>query len=180
MDNSSNISQDPKPIPTNKFITGADINKYRDTLVEKYRSDHPSTLNKVKNYNKDTTADEILESIILEILEGGEEMLGTQLLLSEEGDLGNATATILKRSELLRSVADIVSKRKELNQRAADIDLNSPAFLLFQKLCFDKFVEVLEELQIDEEMIELIIKNWSSRMKNWGTELKRKLEEMAQ
>lgn len=55
-----------------------------------------------------------------------------------------STATIVKRSELLKAVADIIAKKKELNQRASDIDLNSPAFMLFQKMCFDKFMESLE------------------------------------
>lgn len=170
-----------KPLPRNKFITGADINAYRDALVSQYRGNgHASTLSKVKSNDPDTTSDEILGSIIEEILEGGEDILGTQLLLSEEGDLSGSTAAIIRRSELLKAVADIVAKRKELNQRAADIDLNSPAFMIFQKLCFDKFMKVLEDLQIDEEMIALIAKNFAKEMSNWGKELKQKLEEIAQ
>ena len=171
----------PKPLPKNRFITGADINAYRDALVAQYRGNgHASTLAKVKSEDPDTTSDEILGSIIEEILEGGEDILGTQLLLSEEGDLAGSTSAILRRSELLKAVADIVAKRKELNQRAADIDLNSPAFMIFQKLCFDKMVGTLEDLQIDDEMIALIIKRFSESMKNWGKELKQKLEEIAQ
>ena len=170
-----------KPLPRNKFITGADINAYRDALVSQYRGNgHASTLSKVKSDDPDITSDQILGSIIEEILEGGEDILGTQLLLSEEGDLAGSTSAIIRRSELLKAVADIVAKRKELNQRAADIDLNSPAFMIFQTLCFDKFMKVLEDLQIDEEMIALIAKNFAKEMSNWGKELKQKLEEIAQ
>jgi hypothetical protein len=107
-------------------------------------------------------------------------MLGTQLMFAEEGNLQMSTATIVKRSEILKAVADVVAKRKELNQRASDIDLNSPAFMLFQKLMFDKMVSTLEELNIDEEMISLIVQKWSIKLQNWGKELKQKLEEMAQ
>jgi hypothetical protein len=39
-------------------------------------------------------------------------MLGTQLMFAEEGNLQMSTATIVKRSELLKSVADIVAKKK--------------------------------------------------------------------
>jgi hypothetical protein len=49
----------------------------------------------------------------------------------------------MKRGNLLKAVADIVTKRKELNQKAADIDLNGPAFMLFQKMCFERMVDVL-------------------------------------
>ena len=174
-------TSNPKPLPANHFITGADVNAYRDSLVEQYRSHgHKSVLAKVREGGEAATSDEILGLIIEEILEGGEDMLGTQLLLTEEGNLSASTATILKRSELLKAVADIVAKRKELNQRAADIDLNSPAFMIFQKICFDNLVNVLEDLNIDEEMIALIVKAWAKSMQDWGKVLKQKLEELAQ
>ena len=73
-----------------------------------------------------------------------------------------------------------MAKRKELNQRASDVDLNSPAFMLFQKLCFDKMMETLTDLSLDEEMVSLIVSGWSKKMENWGKELKNKLDEMAQ
>lgn len=174
-------TSNPKPLPANHFITGADVNAYRDSLVEQYRSHgHKSVLAKVREGGEAATSDEILGLIIEEILEGGEDMLGTQLLLTEEGNLSASTATILKRSELLKAVADIVAKRKELNQRASDVDLNSPAFMLFQKLCFDHMMEALEDLKVDEEMVSLIVSGWSKKMENWGKELKQKLDEMAQ
>lgn len=175
------ISDNAKPIPRNKFITGADINAYRDSLVEEYRmKGHRSVLDKVKNADENTTSDELLGLIIEEILEGGENMLGTQLMLEEEGNLQGSIATVVKRSELLKSVADIVAKRKQLNQRASDIDLNSPAFMLFQKMCFDNFMSSLQELNMDEEMISLIAQKFAKKMQNWGKQLKQKLQEMAQ
>lgn len=171
----------PKPLPKNRFIAGADVNTYRDTLIEQYREKgHKSVLAKVKGGGNEVTSDEILGDIIEEMLDGTEDMLGTQLMLTEEGDLTNSTVVTVKRNESLRSVAEIVAKRKELNQRASDIDLNSPAFMLFQKLCFDKMMDTLKDLNIDEEMISLIISGFAKKMELWGKELKRKLDEMAQ
>ena len=174
-------SNNPKPLPKNRFIVGADIGEYRDVLVEQYREKgHKSVLQRVKEGGNDVTSDEILAGIIEEILEGTEDMLGTQLMLTEEGDFSNSTLVTVKRGELLRSVAEIVAKRKELNQRASDIDLNSPAFMIIQKLCFDKMTDTLTELNLDEEMISLIIANFGQKMSTWGKELKNKLDEMAQ
>ena len=166
-------------LPKNRYITGSDINSYRDDLIDKYRDSHRSVLKNIKQ-KSDITSDEILSIIIEEILQGGENMLGTQLLFEQQGNLQMSTATILKRSELLKSVADIVAKKKQLNQRAADIDLNSPAFMLFQKMVFDKFMETFEELNIDPEMVNLIVSGFQKRIKNWGKELKAKLEELTQ
>lgn len=174
-------SNSPKPLPKNRFIVGADVNAYRETLVEQYRErGHKSVLSRVKEGGSEVTSDEILGDIIEEILEGGEDLLGTQLMLAEEGNLTDATVVTVKRGELLRSVAEIVAKRKELNQRASDVDLNSPAFMLFQKLCFDHMMETLTDLSLDEEMVSLIVSGWSKKMENWGKELKNKLDEMAQ
>lgn len=174
-------SDNSNPIPKNRFITGANINAYKDSLVANYRSNgHKSVLDKIKNADSNITSDEILGLIIEQILQGGEDLLGTQLMFAQQGNLQMSTATVVKRSEILKSVADVVAKRKQLNQRASDIDLNSPAFLIFQKLMFDKMVSSLQELGIDEEMISLIVQKWSQKMQNWGKELKQKLEEMAE
>lgn len=177
----SEENNNPKPIPKNRFITGADINSYRESLIANYRDNkHKGVLAKIQENKNNITADEILADIVQEILYGGQEMLGTQLLFEEQGNLQMSTATIVKRSELLKAVADIIAKKKELNQRASDIDLNSPAFMLFQKMCFDKFMESLEQLEIDQEMISLIVEKFSKKMSNWGKELKQKLEQIAQ
>ena len=159
----------------------SDLNGYRESLVNKYRGEgHKSVLRHVREGGSEVTSDEIFGDIIEEILEGSEQMLGTQLLMTEEGDLEKATVVTVKRSELLRSVAEIVAKRKELNQRASDIDLNSPAFMLYQKICFEKITQTLEELEIGEEMTSMIITGFAKKMETWGKELKQKLDEMAQ
>lgn len=169
----------PKKIPTNKFITGANITEYRDNLVDNYRQTHKGVLQNIKE-NSEISANEILSLIAQEILEDSENLLGTQLLLSEEGNLRDATTITIKRSDLLKSVADIIARQKELNQKASDIDLNGPAFMIFQKMCFDKMIAALEDLEMDEEMTQLILSKWATKMENWGKEMKQKLEELAQ
>jgi hypothetical protein len=53
------------PIPKNRFITGANINAYKDSLVANYRSNgHKSVLDKIKNADSNITSDEILGLII--------------------------------------------------------------------------------------------------------------------
>lgn len=171
----------PKPMPKNRFITGANINAYKQSLIAQYRSNgHKSVLQKIKKSDENTTSDQILGLIIEQILQGGQDLLGTQLLLAQQGNLQMSTATVVKRSEILKAVADVVAKRKQLNQRASDIDLNSPAFMIFQKLMFDKMISSLEQLSIDEQMISLIVQKWSQKMQNWGKELKQKLQQMAE
>ena len=89
----------PRKLPKNKFITGSDIGAYRDYLVDQYRGNgHSSVLQEINKKGDDMTSDEILGLIVKEILQGGEELLGTQLILEEEGDLAGSTVTTVKRS----------------------------------------------------------------------------------
>lgn len=169
-----------KPIPTNKFIIGSDISEYKDQLVEKYRKKQPGVLQKIEK-NPNLSSDEIMGSIVEDILRDSESLLGNQLIFTEEGNLRDATTITINRSNLLKAVADIAAKRKELNQKANDVDLNSPAFMLFQKMCFEKMVGALEELEfLDEEEIQLVLDKWAKSMSDWGKELKAKLDEIAQ
>ena len=173
------FDDEARPVPSDRFVVGEPISKYRDGLVEKYLGEgHVSVKRDLQS--RELTSSEILGLIIMEMLDGNEEMLGTQLMLAEEGDLRSSTATTVKRAEILKGVADIVTKRMELNQRASDIDFNSPAFVQFQTMCFGKMVAVLEEMNLDDEAIELAVRKWTDKMENWPKELKAKLEEQAQ
>lgn len=169
----------PQSAPKDKFIVGADIGSYRDGLVSKYREKYKGVLQKISE-NTNMSSDDILSSIVVDILLDSENLLGTQLLFAEQGNLKDSTDITMKRGNLLKAVADIVTKRKELNQKAADIDLNGPSFMLFQKMCFERMVDVLQELNIDVEMVQLILNKWQQKMENWGKDLKNQLEEMAQ
>lgn len=133
----------PQPVPKDKFIIGSDISSYRDGLVSKYREKYKGVLQKLSE-NTNMSSDDILSSIIVDILLDSENLLGTQLLFAEEGNLKDSTEVTIKRGNLLKAAADIVTKRKELNQKAADVDLNGPAFMLFQKMCFERMMDVLE------------------------------------
>ena len=107
-----------------------------------------------------------------------EDLQGASLLLENEGNLKDASAISIKRADLLKLVSDIVSKKRELSQRSGEVDLNSPAFCIFQKLCFDKMVESMEELKIESEMVNLLLTRWQAKMKDWGKELKRALKDL--
>ncbi len=96
----------------------------------------------------------------------------------DEGELHDSTAVTIKRADLLKTIADILVKKRELNQKDADVDLNSPAFQIFQKICFNKMTTVLEELSFDSEMKQLILGKWSIAMRDWGKELQNELKEI--
>lgn len=61
----SEENNNPKPIPKNRFITGADINSYRESLIANYRDNkHKGVLAKIQENKNNITADEILADIV--------------------------------------------------------------------------------------------------------------------
>ena len=72
----------PQSAPKDKFIVGADIGSYRDGLVSKYREKYKGVLQKISE-NTNMSSDDILSSIVVDILLDSENLLGTQLLFAE-------------------------------------------------------------------------------------------------
>lgn len=151
-----------------------DLDDYRRSLLREYRRKHKGILDKVKD-GQAQTSDDMMNLIVEDLLEESEIFYGNSLVFTEEGNLRDATAISLKRTDLLKMIADIIAKKRELNQKDADIDLNSPAFMIFQKMCFDKMMEVLKEVNVEDELIRIILNKWSGKMRNWDKELKRAL-----
>lgn len=154
-----------------------DLDDYRRSLLRQYRRKHKGILDKVKE-GQATNSDELMNLIVEDLLEESQIFYGNSLVFTEEGNLRDATAISLKRTDLLKMIADIVAKKRQLNQKDADIDLNSPAFMIFQKMCFDKMMQSMKDSKVEDELIRIILNKWTSAMKDWGRELKRALQDL--
>lgn len=160
------------------LFKGMNLSTHRKKLLTSYRQEKQSIMDKVKGSPSPVSSDALMNLLIEEILDETETLLGNSLVLTEDGNLHDATSVTVKRADLLKAIADIVAKKKELNQKDGDVDLNSPAFMIFQKLCFDKLMLVLDELGLDNELIQLILSKWAGCMKEWGREVMNELKEM--
>lgn len=154
------------------------VGDLKKKLLAEHRSHKRGIIDRLEFTSTGFNTDQLLNLIIEDMLDASEDLQGTSLFLEKEGDLSGSSAVVIKRADLLRLIADIVSRKKELSQRSGEIDLNSPAFCIFQKLCFDKMVESMEELKVEPEMINLLLTRWQNKMKEWGKELKKALKEM--
>lgn len=147
-------------------------------LLREYRSENKGIIEQLEKSAAGYNSDQLINLIIEDMLQSTEDLQGTSLMLENEGNMRDASAITIKRADLLRLVADIVSRKKELNQRSGMVDLNSPAFFIFQKLCFDKMVEVMEEMNLDVEMMNLLVTGWQEKMQTWDKDMKRALKEL--
>lgn len=154
------------------------MRELKTKLLAEHRRYQSGILQKLEYTSTGFNTDQLLNLIVEDMLNSTEDLQATSLMLESEGSLKDASAISIRRADLLKLIAEIVSKKKELNQRSGEVDLNSPAFCIFQKLCFDKMVDSMEEMNIDPETVNLLLTSWQTKMKDWGKELKRALKEL--
>lgn len=147
-------------------------------MLNAYRQENAGIMERLEKSPAGYNTDQLLNLIIEEMLNSTEELQGTSLVLESEGNLKDASTVTISRANLLKLIAEIVSRKKELHQRAGEIDLNSPAFFLFQKLCFEKMVEVFENLRIDNEMVSSVLTLWQDKMQHWDRDLRDMLKDL--
>lgn len=146
-------------------------------LLKDYRKERKGILDTLERSESNFNTDQLINLIVNEMLLTTEELQANSLMLEAEGELLDSTSVLIKRADLMRLVTDIVTRKKEIAQRSGEVDLNSPVFCIFQKLCFENMVKAMEKLKLDSELTNLILIEWQERMKNWGKELKRILKE---
>ena len=129
-------------LPTDKFMFKepgdfklSPVREMKEKLISNYRTQHQGIVEKLEKSAAGYNTDQLLTAIIEEIFMTYEDLFGNILVLESNGDLQTSSNITLKRAELLKSIAEIASRKKELNQRNGDVDLNSPAFCIFQNLC---------------------------------------------
>ncbi len=162
----------------NAFERLSPIRRTKAKLLKDYRAIHPSLIEGMDR--EGMSVDRLMSLIISDLIESSEDLQGTSLFLESQGDLRNASAITIKRADLLKYIADVASKRKALQSMAGEVDLTSPAFMLFQKLCFDNLIKALEGLKLDMDMINSILVAWQDNMAKWDEDLKKMLDEEKQ
>ena len=154
------------------------IRGVKERLLADYRLDHQGILEKLERTAAGYNTDQLLTLIIEDVLNSSEDLQGTLLMLENEGSLKDNANLTVTRANLLRLAADIAARKKELAQKSGEVDLNAPAFMLFQKLCFERLTEAMESLKIDQETRNLLLSDWGGRMKDWDKDLRRMLKEL--
>lgn len=153
------------------------LDEYRRYLLKEYRKNHKGILQKVKS-GQASTADDLMNLIVQDLLQQSQVFYGNSLVFTQQGNLRDAATISIKRTDLLKMVADILAKKRQLNQKDANIDLNSPAFMIFQKMCFDNMMQSLKQCGVQNEMIRIVLNKWSQKMQDWGKQLKKALLEI--
>lgn len=156
------------------------IHKMKKDMLRAYREQNPGIIENLPRSNTGYNTDELYRNIVDDLLASSESLMGNALIMEAQGELRDSSAITIKRADMLKIIADVITKQKELQQKAGEIDYNSPVFRMFQKLCFDRLIEALEALNIDLEMRSLIVNEWERRMREWDKDIKKAMKELEQ
>lgn len=155
-------------------VDGVDYIDIRERLVDAYRRKRGTILSRVAVTTGDNSVDTIITAVIQELAQETENLLGNEIMMMTAGQVDKASVVSVKRADVLDVLSKVAIRRKEAASSSA-VDLNSPAFQLFQSLCFEKLTESMEEMKISPEERQLLISKWSTKLQNWMKELRERL-----
>lgn len=152
-----------------------DIFAYKNQLIKQHYGSSKDLISKIKSSKNGDAVQDVINVVIEEIIKESDNLLGNSLVFTKENKLHDATTVAVKRTDILETVTRIVTKQQEINQKSAKIDLNSPAFQIFQSICLDNLRTTLEQLKLENEMAQLIILKWGESMEFWEKEMKTRM-----
>ena len=155
-------------------VDGVDYLDIRQKLVDSYRRKRGTLLARVASSTGDNSVDSIITSVIAELAQETENLLGNEIMMMTAGQVDKASVVSVKRADVLDVLSKVAIRRKEAASSSA-IDLNSPVFQMFQQLCFEKLTEAMGEMTFTPEERQLLVSKWMSKMNNWVKELRERL-----
>lgn len=159
----------------NNLVTIDDANSgisdVKDKMVKRHYGEERSLVDRISKADG-SSIESVINAAIIEIAKESENLLGNELIFTENNNLHDASAVAVKRAEILEKIVTVVGKKMEIMSRSNSVDLNSPVFQVFQQICVDKLKEALGFLDIDNDLKQLIVIKWGDSMVDWEKELK--------
>lgn len=172
---SNNSKNELTAFESKNILSKDKIFNQKEELLKNYYGGETNLIEKMMKNPDGNNLDSLLNCVVMELLRDSDDLLGNRILLTKQRNLQEANDVTAKRASLLSKVADISLKKQEINAKTNDVDLNSPAFFLFQQICFDKLKDTLLEMQMQDEKIQVVIMKWAEKMKNWDKILSEKI-----
>ena len=172
---SNNSKNDLEVFHRNNLLNKEKIFNQKEELLKTYYDGDSGLIQKMMKNPDGNNLDSLLNCVVVEMLKDSDDLLGNRIILTQQKNLQDANDVTAKRASLLSKVAEISLKKQEINAKTQDVDLNSPAFFLFQQICFDKLKDTLVEMQMPDEKIQVVVMKWAEKMKNWDKVLSEKI-----
>lgn len=162
-----------KPTPALAKAKAGDFVQMRKDKVTQYYADKESPAIKMKRGDLDG----VLMTLISELVDTGDNLLGNELLATENGDFRDATVIAVKRAEVIEKILKVI-QAKQACEKENGIDVESPSMLVVFRYFISKTKEALVKIGVADELADTFYKALGELSENWKKDLRLELEAM--
>jgi len=148
---------------------------YREELIHDY---HGATSLMARLRSTGDTGTEALVALIIEEMLGeGDNLLGNQLIATENGELRDASVISVKRADVLEKVMKAIQSKQQL-EKEGGIDVESPSMMIIFRFFISKVKDVFKRMDTPDEQSDLFFQALGEVTENWKKELRAEFEAM--
>jgi len=144
--------------------------EYRDQLIARYHKGAKGLVDKLRASGRGD-AEALLLSLINEVIQETDHLLGNELVATENGELRDASVISFKRAEVLEKAIKAVQTKQQF-EKEQGLDLDSPAMMVVFRYFMSKVKTALVQVNAPDDMSDLFFKTLSSAMAEWKRDLK--------
>jgi hypothetical protein len=161
---------------SSRALRSANTIEYRDQLVARYHKGAKTLVERLR-VSGNSDVESLLMSLIHEVIQETDNLLGNELVSAENGDLRDSSIISFKRAEVLEKAIRAVQARQHF-ERERGLDLDSPAMMVVFRYFMSKVKTALVQTNAPDEMSDLLFKVLSEEMADWKKELRQQFDSM--
>ena len=165
----------PETVPLNGKLP-ANVVEYRKQLVTTYHNGSPSLVERIRKAGKDDI-ESLLIAMIDEVVGETDNLLGNELVATQNGELRDASIISFKRAEVLEKAIKAVQAKQEF-ERTSGIDVDSPSMIIIFRFFMSKSKEAFDRMGVGDEVRDLFFRTIGEIMENWKKELREHFDEL--
>jgi hypothetical protein len=150
--------------------------EYRQQLVSRYHQGSKNLVERLRSNGRDD-AEALLLSLINEMVQETDHLLGNELVSTENGELRDASVISFKRAEVLEKAIKAVQAKSQF-EKESGIDLDSPMMMIVFRYFMSKVKQTLVRVNAPDDMSDLFFRSLSESMADWKKEMKVQFEEL--
>jgi isopropylmalate/homocitrate/citramalate synthase len=158
------------PKNANGAVQPVNAVEYRAQLISRYHQGAKGLVDKLRTSGHND-AEALLLSLINEVIQETDHLLGNELVATENGELRDASIISFKRAEVLEKAIKAVQSKHQL-EREQGLDLDSPAMMVVFRYFMSKVKTALVKANAPDDMSDLFFRTLSDAMADWKRDLR--------
>ena len=149
---------------------------YRRELVRKYHNGANSLMDRMRKSGMDDT-ESLVMALLEELINESDNLLGSEMISMEDGELKDASIMSFKRAEVLEKALKAFQSKKQMESESG-IDVNSPSMMIIFRYFMGKAKRSFEKVNTSDEEQDLFFQVLGEEMGNWKKELRDEFKKM--